>query len=66
MVVTTGSNTIELISGGMVYSEKEDIFKDWSELSPEVQARLDQILKDIGALVEEGVGLIQQMEDDGD
>ncbi len=59
MVITANANEFELTPGVMFFAEKEDIYKEWSELSPKVQERLAQIEENIIALIKEGVGLVQ-------
>ncbi len=65
MVITTADNntTFEIAPGGLAYFEdaesKEGALKDWPELSPEAQERLEQIRMDVEVLVSEGIGLIR-------
>lgn len=58
--VTTKKTETEILTGGHVFCEagKDGIFKDWSDLSPDVQGRLEEITAEIEALTEEGRRLL--------
>lgn len=59
MVITTDGNEVELSPEAFVYSQKDNVFKDWYELSPDVQERLEQIREGIEALTMEARDLVQ-------
>lgn len=62
MIIKTDTDTIDLQTGGFAFCEtskgKEGTIKDWPELSPVAQGRLEQIQAEAEALVNEGKRLI--------
>ncbi|WP_319526523.1 hypothetical protein [uncultured Desulfosarcina sp.] len=62
MIIETTTNTMDIQNGSYAFWEnsaiKEGAFKDWSDLSLEVQERLQQIQAEVDALVDEAKGLM--------
>ncbi|WP_319405797.1 hypothetical protein [uncultured Desulfosarcina sp.] len=61
IIIKTEGMETEILPRSHVFYEaggKEGVFKDWSELSPDVQGRLEQIKAEVERLAEEGRGLL--------
>lgn len=64
MLIETGSSTIDLQTGGFAFYEskkgKNGTIREWSELTPEAQEKLERIQAEVEALVDEGKRLIRR------